>query len=85
MYDSWELTAGDRFDFKTLAKRIKPDEVPPDVGFRDLDLSDPGPGIRRIGTPATFVGAMHAPTDALEYWHDDDDRLQFEQDIRADS
>jgi hypothetical protein len=82
VYDSWELAAGDRFDFKTLAKRIKPAELPEDVGFRDLDLTDPGPGIRPISTPATFVGAMHAPTDSLEYWHDDDDRVQFETDIR---
>ncbi len=82
VYDSWELAAGDRFDFKTLAKRIKPAELPEDVGFRDLDLTDPGPGIRPTSTPATFVGAMHAPTDSLEYWHDDDDRLQFETDVR---
>jgi hypothetical protein len=82
VYDSWELTAGDRFDFKTLAKRIKPAELPDDVGFRDLDLTDPGPGIRPISTPATFVGAMHAPADSLEYWHDDDDRAQFESDVR---
>ena len=82
VYDSWELTAGDRFDFKTLAKRIKPGELPEDVGFRDLDLTDPGPGIRPISTPATFVGAMHAPTDSIEYWHDDDDRRQFESDVR---
>ena len=73
VYDSWELTAGDRVDFKMLAKRIKPGELPPDVGFRDLDLSDMGPGIRPISDPATFVGAMHAPTDGIEYWHDDGD------------
>jgi hypothetical protein len=83
VYDSWELTAGDRFDFKTLAKRIKPAELPEDVGFRDLDLTDPGTGIQPISTPATFVGAMHAPTDAIEHWHDGDDREQFESDVRA--
>ena len=82
VYDSWELTAGDRFDFKTLAKRIKPAELPEDVGFRDLDLTEPGPGIRPLTTPATFVGAMHAPTESIEYWHDDDDRDQFEDDVR---
>ncbi len=82
VYDSWELTAGDRFDFKTLAKRIKPAELPEDVGFRDLDLTDPGTGIQPISTPATFVGAMHAPTDSIDYWHDEDDRDQFESDVR---
>ena len=82
VYDTWELTAGDRFDFKTLAKRIKPAELPEDVGFRDLDLTDPGTGIQPISTPATFVGAMHAPTDSIDYWHDKDDRDQFESDVR---
>ena len=82
VYDSWELTAGDRYDFKTLARRIKPAELPDDVGFRDLDLTDAGTGIRPITTPATFVGAMHAPTDGLVYWHDQGNQRQFEHDVR---
>ncbi|MGH9249403.1 MAG: hypothetical protein ACRD0W_07810, partial [Acidimicrobiales bacterium] len=47
-----------------------------------LDLTDAGAGIRPITLPATFVGAMHAPTDGLVYWHDEGDQLQFERDVR---
>jgi len=81
VYDSWELTAGDNFDFKTLAKRIAPTELPDDVGFRDLDLTEPGGGIRPIETPASFVGAMHAPVDEVVHWSSVADRRSFEHDI----
>ena len=83
VYDSWELTAGDRADFKMLARRITPGELPPDVGFRDLDLRDMGTGMTPLPTPATFAGAMHAPRDGIVYWHDDDERQQFEREVRA--
>ncbi len=82
VYDSWELTAGDNNDFKTLARRIKPDELPEDVGFRDLDLSDPGIGLPEIAIPATFVGAMHAPNDGLVYWANKKDQEKFETAVR---
>ena len=83
IYDSWELTAGDRADFKMLAHRITPGELPPDVGFRDLDLRDMGTGMTPLPTRATFAGAMHAPRDGIEYWHDDGERQQFERDVRG--
>ena len=83
VYGSWELTAGDRVDFKQLAMRIEPGELPPDVGFRDLDLTDMGTGMTPLHSRATFAGAMHAPSDGLVYWHAEDDRDQFETDVRA--
>lgn len=82
VYDAWSFTAGDRFDFKTLARRIKPRELDEDVGSRDLDLSSPGIGLPGIKTPATFFGAMHAPNDGLVYWHNKTDRTVFEAALR---
>jgi len=82
IYDSWELTAGDRVDFKKLARRITPGELPREVGLRDLDLDDMGTGMTPLASAATFAGAMHAPSDGIVHWHDDADARQFETDVR---
>lgn len=43
VYVHWQFSTGPAGDFEALVKRIEPAELSPDVGYRDLNVSDPGP------------------------------------------
>jgi hypothetical protein len=43
VYHSWEFTTAQEGDFEALAREIDPTQLGPDVGFRTIDASNPGP------------------------------------------
>jgi hypothetical protein len=43
VYHSWEFTTATEGDFEALAREIDPTQLGPDVGFRSVDVSNPGP------------------------------------------
>ncbi|MEF8974843.1 MAG: hypothetical protein V5A21_01265 [Halapricum sp.] len=43
VYHSWVFTSAKRGDFESLARELDPVEFGPDVGFRTIDVSNPGP------------------------------------------
>jgi hypothetical protein len=62
IYHSWQFTTGEGGDFRELARRLTPRELPGDVGARRLDIREPGiPLPHREDARAEFVGAMYSP------------------------
>ena len=45
VYHHWEFTTGARGDFESLVRALQPGEMPPEVGTRPMDISDPGGGL----------------------------------------
>lgn len=43
VYHYWEFTTAKRGDFESLARELDPAQLGPDVGFRTVDVSNPGP------------------------------------------
>ena len=43
VYHYWEFTTAKRGDFESLARELDPEQLGPDVGFRSVDVSNPGP------------------------------------------
>jgi hypothetical protein len=66
VYHRWYFRTGSRGDFEDLVRVLEPRVVNSRVGTRDLDLSDPGPGIDGIPGPdgdgvLRLGGALQTP------------------------
>ena len=68
-YYSWRFRTGESGDFESLVRRLRPRELPPGVGRRDLDLSEPGGGLPNApGLLLTYEGALRSPSGEARPW-----------------
>jgi len=59
VYYHWEFTSAPRGDFESLARELEPRTFEGDVGFRTIDVSNPGPQRLKPGSGAgTDVGTV---------------------------
>lgn len=86
-YHRWSFRTGSNGDFETLVRLLKPMAIDRRVGVREMDVLDPGPGIRPIDSPGTegvlkLGGALRPPSvhqsagtpippDPYEHWDAD--------------
>ena len=69
VYHSWRFATGPAGDFESLVRRLVPRELPPGVGRRDLDLSNPGGGLPKApGLLLTYQGALVSPGGRPRSW-----------------
>lgn len=69
VYHTWRFRTSERGDFESLVRRLRPVELPPTVGVRDLDISHPGSGLPDAeGTIVSFVGALVSPAATARQW-----------------
>ena len=71
LHDWGFRTAADPADFEDLVRRLEPQPLGPDVGVRDLDLSDPG-SARLPHDPVVvgYEGALGSPEMRSPPWRD---------------
>jgi hypothetical protein len=61
VYYEWRFGTGTIGDFESLARLLKPFEAPASVGIRDMDVSEPSPGMpAAASTPLGLQGALRA-------------------------
>jgi hypothetical protein len=75
VYFYWEFSTGLTGDFESLARRLVPTPLPPTVGLRPMDVSDPGWGMPKLrsGAPGSLLdlgGALQSPETAAKPWPD---------------
>ena len=69
VYHSWRFATGERGDFESLVRRLRPRELPAGVGRRDLDLSDPGGGLPAVpGVVVSYQGGLVSPAGGPRPW-----------------
>lgn len=68
VYHSWRFRTGARGDFESLVKRLKPVELGPDDGIRDLSLRNPGVGLSPAKNPVSYEGAILSPVARPKTW-----------------
>jgi hypothetical protein len=56
VYHSWVFTSAAMGDFESLARELDPVEFGPDIGFRSIDVSNPGPVDLKLPFDAGTVG-----------------------------
>lgn len=67
-YHRWYFRTGQREDFETLVRLLKPKPVDPRVGLRDMDVQAPGSDVPGVDNPdlhgvLRLGGALRRPTD----------------------
>lgn len=87
VYYHWEFGTGERGDFESLARALKPRPIGPEVGQRPMDVGSPGPGLPQIapgapGRTLALEGALRSPQSSTEPWPDEA-RLPFEDSARV--
>lgn len=71
VYYHWRFTTGIGGGFEELVKRLKPSELPPTVGIRDMDANDPGAKLPAAAEgPLGLEGALRAPATQSTPWPD---------------
>jgi hypothetical protein len=78
-YHRWFFRTGASGDFETLVRLLKPKPVDPRVGFREMDVQEPGSNVRGVDKPELggilkLGGALQPPVtdplDKFETWDD---------------
>lgn len=67
VYFDWEFSTSSAGDFEALVRRLEPAELSADVGYRPLDVSDPGP--ERLAADSLVMslgGALRSTTERDE-------------------
>ena len=65
VYYEWAFQLAEGVDFESLARALKPKPLPPDVGARPVDVSEPGAGLPPASTtPLWIEGALKAAAPA---------------------
>jgi hypothetical protein len=63
VYDYWRFVSGPDGDFESLVEKLTPRELGPEVGVKDLDVSDGGSSLPVLdGAVVSFTGALVSPT-----------------------
>jgi hypothetical protein len=59
VYHHWEFTTAEEGDFESLARELDPVQLGEDVGFRSVDVSNPGPvDLKLPAKPAEDIGTV---------------------------
>lgn len=70
-YHTFEFTTSDRGDFESLVRALQPRVMPPEVGIRPMDVSEPAPGFPPAGPPPLgLAGALRSPLTVDTPWND---------------
>lgn len=69
VYFHWHFGTGVAGDFEFLARQLQPRQLPPGIGTRPLDASDPGLGLPPASNgPVTLEGALVPPRFERSAW-----------------
>jgi hypothetical protein len=69
VYHTWRFSTGDAGDFESLVRLLETRPVPPTLGLRPLDASQPGSGLGPAATePLMLDGALLAPGASPPPW-----------------
>jgi hypothetical protein len=58
VYYQFEFTTSDGGDFESLVRQLQPRVLPPELGFRALDVGAPAPGVPAAGDSLPLAGAL---------------------------
>lgn len=56
VYFHWSFSTGELGDFETLVERLKPFQVPPDMGTLPFDVAQPGAGLDHLEKETNLMG-----------------------------
>ncbi len=71
VYHSWRFKTGPKGDFESLVRRLTARSLPPSVGRRDLDISQPGGGLPEIKNMViSYQGALVSIAGRPRPWPD---------------
>lgn len=73
VYYHWEFSTGATGDFESLVRLLEPRVMPPEVGQRPMDVSQPGPGLPELAPDAPgallgLEGALRSPQSRSTPW-----------------
>jgi hypothetical protein len=69
VYFHWRFQTGERGDFESLVRQLKARALPPTVGIRDMDVSDPGLKLPPASsTPLGLEGALMSISTRSTEW-----------------
>jgi hypothetical protein len=81
-YYSFQFHTSDEGDFESLVRRLAPQVLPPDVGIRAMDVSQPEPGISPAGPPPLGLqGALESVLTTPSNWTDPQ-KTAFQTDVQ---
>lgn len=69
-YFRFDFHTSDEGDFESLVRALTPRVLPPTVGQRPMDVSQPDPGVPSAGTPLGLDGALHGASTPETPWTD---------------
>jgi hypothetical protein len=73
VYYRFRFQTADAGDFESLVRKLVPRSMPPEVGIRPMDVSQPAQdGFPGAGPPLGLGGALRSPQTADTPWHDPD-------------
>jgi hypothetical protein len=86
VYYQWRFRTAGAGDFEALVRRLQPRPLPPTVGIRDMDVSDPGGALAHV--PANdgllgLEGALKAVSTRSTPWPPGPTRTRFVERLRA--
>jgi hypothetical protein len=81
VYYHWEFRTGTGVDFETLARSLKARDMPPQVGKRPIDISQPGFPVASQGTTLELEGALRVPNSSTAVWPEET-RVPFQAELK---
>lgn len=71
VYYAWCFETGPAGDFESLVRLLRPRPLPPTVGIRDMDVTDPGSSLPAAASrPLGLEGALRTPRTESTPWPD---------------
>jgi hypothetical protein len=80
VYHQWRFRTAGAGDFEALVRRLVPRVLPPTVGIRDMDVSNPGGALANVpahDAPLGLEGALKAVTTQSTLWPPSPTRTRF--------
>jgi hypothetical protein len=71
-YYRFDFHTSDQGDFESLVRALTPTVLPPAVGTRVMDVSQPDPGVPSAGPPLGLPGALQSVGSQPTAWNDPD-------------
>ncbi len=71
-YYRFDFHTSDAGDFESLVRALTPTVLPPAVGTRPMDVSQPDPGVPSAGPPLGLEGALQSVGSQSTPWNDPD-------------
>ncbi len=84
IYHHWSFSTGPAGDFEALVRALDPTVLGSDIGYRTLDLCEPGSGITVMqARGVAFEGALVAPA-SQGWWKPLPSKASFQQQLRGE-